>query len=108
MSAPGGVEVVLAALQDAAAPLAAAEGELETCGDALAAAATTAAGAAGEGPLAGALGEFGREARDRTRERGDECRELSQALLESAEEYRASDAAAAGRLDGVSFGGVTG
>lgn len=106
MTAPGGgFQADPAAVLAAAGPMSTADATLRAFGEAVGSAAETAAGAAGEGPLEGALATFGTTAVQRAGERGDECRELSQALRDTAEEYTSNDAATAAQLDAVPFGG---
>jgi len=85
------------------APLSDAATAAEAFGSAVSQAASTAAGGAGNGPLAGALGGYGSEVKTLADERADAVIELRQALLESAEQYRADDASAAAGSNGVQF-----
>lgn len=105
MTGPGGgFQVDPAVIDDAATTMAAAETTMTAFGDAVSTAATDASGAAGEGPLEGALMTFGTNGRKRSEERGHECQSLSQEMRATAEEYRARDGQAAASLDAVRFG----
>jgi hypothetical protein len=106
MTAPGdGFRADPAVIDDAATGMAAAETTMQTFGEEIAGAAALASDAAGEGPLADVLAAFGTAGRHRAHERAREPRELSQAMRDSAEQYRARDGEAAGSLDAVPFGG---
>lgn len=100
-----GFDATLGAIEGAAEPLNRADTELQAFGDAVKAASAEAARGAGEGPLAGTLDTLGEDGKKRADERGDECRELAQALHESAEEYRSRDDAARSGIGAVTFGG---
>ena len=105
MTAPGGGFRVDPAVVDAAAVATGAAGStMRAFGEEIAAAATVAGGAAGEGPLGDVLAAFGAGARTRADERGREARELSQDLADSAEAYRGRDGEAAASLDTVPGG----
>jgi hypothetical protein len=102
VSAPGaGFDATPAAIEGAAAQLAGTRDVVRAFSDGITAGITIAAGAAGEGPLTGALTALADGTRQRTDELGDETDQLARALRESAEAYRAGDGQ-------VSFGGVTG
>lgn len=105
MTGPGGgFQVDPAVVDDAANTMAAAEATMTAFGDAVSAAATQASGAAGDGPLEGALTTFGTNGKQRSEERGHECQLLADDMRFTADEYRQRDGQAANSLDGVRFG----
>ncbi|GAA4773006.1 hypothetical protein GCM10023200_01750 [Actinomycetospora chlora] len=102
MGAPGGgYDVTLSAIEEAAAGMARVEHTVLAFADGYVGGAATAADGAGDDPLAGALRALAERTRERATSLGEETTELSHALAETAERYRAGDGTA-------SFGGVTG
>jgi len=99
-----GYDATVSAMIAGGPPLSSATTATETFGGAVKSAATGAAGAAGTGPLDGALNGFGDEFKTFADERADAVDELRQSLLDSAEQYRSDDGSAAERSNNIDFG----
>ncbi len=100
----GGVRRDAVGQESGEGPLSAAARVAEDFGGDVSAAADAAAGAAGEGPLAGALNGYGDEVKTLAEERARVVIELRLALLDAVDQYREADGSAAERSNSVDFG----